>query len=105
MVELKVIGELRDDPHPLLLLGSDGHSYGYGYGIISGAIRELEPDDCRAVDVVGHVAQQLKTNVGKVVSSRSLHTRSSFAYRDSTRLVTQGSLSGSAWLRASSKSR
>jgi hypothetical protein len=65
-VEFQVIGELRDDPHHLLLLGSDGHSY--GYAIISGEIRELEPDDSWAVDVVGHVAQRLEATAGKLAT-------------------------------------
>jgi hypothetical protein len=66
LVEFQVIGELRDDPHHLLLLGSDGHSY--GYDIISGDIRQLEPDDSWAVDVAGHVAHRLETDVRKLVS-------------------------------------
>lgn len=65
-VEFQVIGELRDDPHQLLLLGSDGHSY--GYDIISGDIRELEPDDSWAVDVQGHVVHGLEPSIGKLAS-------------------------------------
>lgn len=60
-VEFQVIGELRDDPHHLLLLGSDGHSY--GYDIISGDIRELEADDSWAVDMLGHVQHRPETKV------------------------------------------
>lgn len=60
-VEFQVIGELRNDPHHLLLLGSDGHSY--GCDIISGDIRELEADDSWAVDILGHVQHRPETKV------------------------------------------
>ncbi len=65
-VVFQVIGELSDDPHHLLLLGSDGTSY--GYDIISGDIRQLEPDDSWAVDVVDQGAQWLEANAGKLAS-------------------------------------
>ena len=57
-VEFQVIGELRDDPHHLLLLGSDGHYY--GYDIISGEINELQPDDSWAVDRTGAASLHLQ---------------------------------------------
>lgn len=47
--DFQVIGELRDNPHHLLLLGDDGQCY--AYDIISGEIAPLEPDDSWTVDV------------------------------------------------------
>lgn len=46
--DFQVIGELRDNPHALLLMGDDGQCY--AYDIIDGEITPLEPDDSWAVD-------------------------------------------------------
>lgn len=41
--ELAVVGENKDDPTLLLLMGTDG-SY-YAYSLPDGSTREVEPDD------------------------------------------------------------
>jgi len=41
--ELAVVGESKDDPSQLLLLGEDGHYY--AYSLPDGATRSVEPDD------------------------------------------------------------
>ena len=41
--ELAVVGEKKEDPSELLLLGSDGHYY--AYSLPDGDPEEVEPDD------------------------------------------------------------
>ena len=50
IVDFQVIGELRENPLHLLLLGTDGACY--AYDMVNGDITELEPDDSWAVDVI-----------------------------------------------------
>lgn len=52
----QVIGELRDNPHHLMLLGDDGQCY--AYDITSGEIMPMEPDDSWAVDFADHAGPQ-----------------------------------------------
>jgi len=52
-VEFHVIGELKTNPHHLLMLGDDGHCY--GYDTLTGEINELVPDDSWAMDMVRHI--------------------------------------------------
>ncbi len=47
--DFQLIGELKDDPHRLLLLGNDGACY--AFDTIDGEIAPLEPDDSWAVDI------------------------------------------------------
>jgi hypothetical protein len=47
--EFQVIGELKDNPHNLLLMGDDGQYY--AYDLVSGEILPLQADDSWAVDV------------------------------------------------------
>jgi hypothetical protein len=47
--EYQVIGELKENPHHLLLMGDDGQCY--AYDLVSGEILPLQPDDSWAVDV------------------------------------------------------
>ena len=47
--EYQVIGELKENPHHLLLVGDDGQCY--AYDLVSGEIQPLQPDDSWAVDV------------------------------------------------------
>lgn len=48
-IEFQVIGELRDEPHHLLLLGDDGRCY--SFDILRDRIEPLTPDDSWSVDV------------------------------------------------------
>lgn len=41
--ELAVVGENKEDPSRLLLMGSDGHYY--SYSLPDGDTREVDPDD------------------------------------------------------------
>ncbi len=50
LCEFRVVGERRDDPGHLLLLGCDG--LWYDYDISSNEIRQVELSDSWAVDVV-----------------------------------------------------
>jgi hypothetical protein len=50
--DFQVIGEMRDDPNCLLLLGTDGQCY--AYDITNGEIVPLELDDSWAVDIGDH---------------------------------------------------
>jgi hypothetical protein len=43
-----VIGELKDNPHQLLLMGDDGLCY--AYNLATGDIATLDPDDSWSVD-------------------------------------------------------
>lgn len=45
----QVIGELRENPEKLLVIGDDGQCY--AYDILRGEISPLEPDDSWAVDL------------------------------------------------------
>jgi hypothetical protein len=47
--DFQVIGELKANPHHLLLMGDDGQCY--AYDLMSGEIAPLQPDDSWAVDV------------------------------------------------------
>jgi hypothetical protein len=47
--DFQVIGELKDNPHSLLLMGDDGQCY--AYDIIEGEITPLDPDDSWAMDL------------------------------------------------------
>ncbi len=46
--ELAVVGENKDDPEQLLLLGSDGNYY--AYGLVDGNTQPVEPDDHWSVE-------------------------------------------------------
>ena len=56
-VDFQVIGELKDDPNHLLLLGDDRHWY--DFDIASGSITPIEPSDAWAVDLTDRVALRL----------------------------------------------
>lgn len=56
--DFQVIGELRSDPHHLLLLGDDGECY--AMDAVSGEIAPLEPDDAWAVDRPDAIALRLE---------------------------------------------
>jgi hypothetical protein len=47
-IELAVVGESKDDPEQLLLLGEDGNYY--AYGIADGHPEPVEPDDHWSVE-------------------------------------------------------
>jgi hypothetical protein len=47
--DFRVIGELTENPHHLLLVGDDGQYY--AYDLVSGEILPLQPDDSWSVDV------------------------------------------------------
>jgi hypothetical protein len=57
-IDFEVIGELRDNPHHLLLLGDDGQCY--CFDITLDRITPLDPDDSWSVDIgdasAGHLA-------------------------------------------------
>lgn len=55
--DFQVIGELRDNPHHLLLLGNDGQCY--AYDIVTGEIDPLDPDESWAVDVRENLALRM----------------------------------------------
>ncbi len=46
--ELAVVGENKDDPEQLLLLGSDGNYY--AYGLADGNTQPVQPDDHWSVE-------------------------------------------------------
>lgn len=46
--DLSVVGENKDDPSQLLLLGSDGNHY--AYSLPEDSIQQVEPDDRWDVD-------------------------------------------------------
>jgi hypothetical protein len=50
MIEFNVIGELRNVPGHLLLLGGDGRTYDYDTGLDT--ITHIEPDGIRGVHVI-----------------------------------------------------
>lgn len=50
MIDFQVIGELRNNPHHLLLLGDDGKCY--GFDIAARQIIPLDPDGSWAADVI-----------------------------------------------------
>lgn len=52
--EFEVIGELKDDPRRLMVLGDDGQCY--ALDIRTGQVTPLEPDDAWSVDAVDHAA-------------------------------------------------
>ena len=51
-IDFQVIGELRNNPNHLLLLGDDGRCYCFDVRL--DRIAPLDPDDDWAVDVAGH---------------------------------------------------
>ena len=65
-IEFQVIGELRNNPHRLLLLGNDGACY--AYDIVGGGIDPLEPDDSWSVDVIESASAQVETHLAKMAS-------------------------------------
>ena len=65
--DFQVIGELRDNPHALLLMGVDGQYY--AYSIIDGEISPLEPDDSWAVDLAYPVEATRPEPTGRRMAS------------------------------------
>ena len=57
-IDFQVIGELRSDPGHLLLMGDDGHWY--GYDIALGEFTRIEPSDAWAVDITDLVALRIE---------------------------------------------
>jgi hypothetical protein len=66
IVNFRVIGELKRNPHLLLLLGDDGKYY--GYDIIGGTIDLLDPDDSWAMDVIENTPLRMDTNIEMLAS-------------------------------------
>lgn len=65
-IEFQVIGELRKNPHHLLLLGNDGACY--AYDIVGGGIDLLQPDDSWSVDVIESASVQGETHLARMAS-------------------------------------
>ena len=65
-IDFQVIGELRTNPHHLLLLGNDGACY--AYDIVGGGIDPLEPDDSWSVDVIKSASIQGETHLARMAS-------------------------------------
>ncbi len=49
-IDFEVIGELRDNPHHLLLLGDDGTCY--RFDLVASEVIPLDPDGSWAADVI-----------------------------------------------------
>jgi hypothetical protein len=62
----QVIGELKENPHHLLMMGDDGHCY--AYDLVSGEILPLEPDDSWAVDVTHPALLPIKASEDRLAS-------------------------------------
>ena len=60
-IDFQVIGELRDDPQHLLLLGDDGQCY--CFDIALDRIAPLDPDASWAVDVIARTSLHLELPV------------------------------------------
>jgi hypothetical protein len=56
-IDFEVIGELRDNPQHLLLLGDDGQCY--CFDMTHDRITPLDPDDSWSVDVVAAASAHL----------------------------------------------
>lgn len=62
-IEFQVIGELKANPHHLLLLGDDGACYDYDvYDVRGGEIAPLAPDDSWVVDVVEDASLRIEAD-------------------------------------------
>lgn len=57
-IDFQVIGERKDDPGHLLLMGDDGQWY--DFDIAQGEIALIDPDDSWAMDVVDKVALRIE---------------------------------------------
>ena len=56
--DFQVIGELKDDPEHLLLLGDDGRCY--AMDALTGDLTVLEPDDSWALDAIENASLRLE---------------------------------------------
>lgn len=66
IVEFRVIGELKANPHHLLLLSDDGGCY--DYDILGGEIAPLEPDDSWAVDIIVSASPRIEADAAMLAS-------------------------------------
>ena len=65
-IDFQVIGERKDDPGHLLMLGDDGHWY--DYDIALGSIVLVDPSELWAVDIAEQVTLRIEVPKDILVS-------------------------------------
>lgn len=65
-IDFQVIGELRDNPQHLLLLGDDGQCY--CFDMLLDRITPLDPDDSWSVDVLARASLHLELPIELLAS-------------------------------------